>query len=66
MMEAAKLLSSVPGALHLRTLQSINDLSSDQSNNVVFTVPLEVMQSFSGFVNNLKKDKNGSAEGSNS
>jgi regulator of protease activity HflC (stomatin/prohibitin superfamily) len=57
MAEAARTLSSVPGALHLRTLQSINDLSSDQSNTVVFTVPLEVMQSFTGFLNTQKKEE---------
>jgi regulator of protease activity HflC (stomatin/prohibitin superfamily) len=50
MADAAKILSAIPGALHLRTLQSINDISSDQSNTVVFTVPLEVMQSFTGFL----------------
>ncbi|MBI2623415.1 MAG: slipin family protein [Candidatus Liptonbacteria bacterium] len=50
MAEAAKILSSVDGALHLRTLQSINDISSDQSNTVVFTVPLEVMKAFTGFL----------------
>lgn len=55
MAEAAKILSSVDGALHLRTLQSINDLSSDQSNTVVFTVPLEVMKAFTGFLSNQKK-----------
>ncbi len=49
MAEAARVLSATPGALHLRTLQSINDLSSDQSNTVVFAVPLEVLQAFSGF-----------------
>lgn len=49
---AAKKLAEVPGALHLRTLQSINDLSSDQSNTVIFTVPLEIMQAFTGFVKN--------------
>lgn len=50
MAEAARKLSEVPGALHLRTLQSINDISSDQSNTIVFTVPLELMQAFTGFV----------------
>lgn len=50
MAEAAKMLSATPGALHLRTLQSINDISSDQSNTVVFTIPLEIMQAFTGFV----------------
>ncbi len=49
MAEAAKVLSSVDGALHLRTLQSINDISSDQSNTVVFTLPLEILKSFQGF-----------------
>ncbi|HEY4520376.1 MAG TPA: slipin family protein [Candidatus Paceibacterota bacterium] len=56
MAEAAKILSSVDGALHLRTLQSINDISSDQSNTVVFTVPLEIMKSFVGFINSKKTE----------
>jgi regulator of protease activity HflC (stomatin/prohibitin superfamily) len=42
--KAAKLLAETPGALHLRTLQSINDISSDESNTVVFAVPLEVLR----------------------
>ena len=49
MAEAARVLHEVPGALHLRTLQSINDVSSDQSNTVIFTVPLEILKAFSGF-----------------
>jgi regulator of protease activity HflC (stomatin/prohibitin superfamily) len=55
MAEAARILSEVPGALHLRTLQSINDISSDQSNTVVFGVPLEVLKSFEGFVHSINK-----------
>src|SRR3990167_8631904 len=47
---AARILSSQDGALHLRTLQSINDISSDQSNTVVFTVPLEIMKAITGFM----------------
>lgn len=46
MAEAARLLGAQPGALHLRTLQSLNDLSSDQSNTVVFAVPLEILRAF--------------------
>jgi len=49
MAQAARILSESEGALHLRTLQSINDLSSDQSNTVVFAVPLEILKAFSGF-----------------
>lgn len=48
--KAASMLSSSPGALHLRTLNSINDISSDQSNTVIFTVPMEVLEAFKGFV----------------
>lgn len=46
---AAKLMEGAPGALHLRTLNSINDISSDQSNTVVFTVPLEILKALEGF-----------------
>ena len=45
---AAKLMSASPGALHLRTLSTLNDLSSDQSNTVVFAVPIEVLRAMEG------------------
>lgn len=53
--KAARTISSVPGALHLRTLNSINDISSDASNTVVFAVPLEVLKAFEGFKDYMKK-----------
>ena len=46
MAKAAGILATAPGALHLRTLQTINDVSSDQSNTIVFAVPLEVLRAF--------------------
>lgn len=46
---AADTLAASKGALHLRTLQSINDVSSDQSNTIIFTVPLEILQAFTGY-----------------
>ena len=55
MAKAANMLSSANGALHLRTLQSINDLSSDQSNTIIFAVPLEILRSFEGFGKSLLK-----------
>ena len=48
MAKAAKTLSMSPGALHLRTLQSINDISSDQSNTVIFAVPVEALRALEG------------------
>jgi regulator of protease activity HflC (stomatin/prohibitin superfamily) len=57
MAKAAEMLAAVPGALHLRTLQSINDISSDDSNTVVFMVPTEVLRSFEGFAKSLAHKK---------
>ncbi|MBD3260655.1 MAG: slipin family protein, partial [Candidatus Altiarchaeales archaeon] len=42
--KAAKTLHKIEGALHLRTLHSLNDMSSDQSNTIVFVTPLEVLR----------------------
>jgi len=57
MAKAAKVLSGSSGALHLRTLQTLNDLSSDQSNTVVFGVPLEILRAFEGKADSKKKKK---------
>lgn len=46
--DAAAMLAKTPGALHLRTLNSINDISSDASNTIVFAVPLEVLRAVEG------------------
>lgn len=46
--EAASNLSASPGALHLRTLSTINDVSSDQSNTIIFALPIEVLRAFEG------------------
>ena len=44
--KSAEIMSSTPGALHLRTLSTLNDVSSDQSNTIIFAVPLEVLRAF--------------------
>ncbi len=56
MAAAAKILSETPGALHLRTLQSINDMSSDQSNTVVYMVPVEALKALEGLASLVKRD----------
>ncbi len=42
--EAAEIMSKTPGALHLRTLATINDISSDQSNTIIFALPVEILR----------------------
>jgi hypothetical protein len=42
------MLAKAPGALHLRTLQSVNDISSDQSNTTIWMLPIEIMEAMKG------------------
>ncbi|MEW5996421.1 MAG: slipin family protein [Candidatus Micrarchaeota archaeon] len=51
--EAARKLGAAPGALHLRTLQTVSDVSADQSNTIVVALPIEVLEAIKGFA--LKK-----------
>jgi len=53
--KAADMLSASPGALHLRTLQSVNDISSDQSNTTIWVLPIEVLHALEGFRDIAKK-----------
>lgn len=53
--EAARILEASPGALHLRTLQSINDLSSDQSNTTIWMVPVDMMNTIKAVGDKLSK-----------
>ena len=54
---AAKKLSATPGAMHLRTLQAVNDLSSDQSNTTIWMLPVEVLEAIKGVSETLNKGK---------
>ena len=61
--KAAEMMAATPGALHLRTLATLNDLSSDQSNTIIFAIPIEVLDAFKGngsaaanLINKIKKD----------
>ena len=51
--QAAENMYKVPGALHLRTLSTINDVSSDQSNTIIFALPIEVLRAFDSGNNSL-------------
>ena len=53
---AADNMSKNPVAVHLRTLETINDLSSDQSNTVIFALPIDILKSFDTY-NKKNSDK---------
>jgi regulator of protease activity HflC (stomatin/prohibitin superfamily) len=46
--KAAENLSQSQGGLHLRTLQTIADVSADQSNTIVFVAPIEILRAIEG------------------
>lgn len=54
MAKAAKTLAESNGALHLRTLQSLNDISSDKSNTIIFAIPLQILEAFQGLAKKKK------------
>lgn len=53
--KAAEMLAKTPGALHLRTLQSINDISSDESNTTVWMVPVEALRALETIARHFDK-----------
>ena len=48
MAKAAHILAASPGSLHLRTLQSVNDMSSDKSNTTIWMIPVEALKALEG------------------
>ncbi|MEX0896274.1 MAG: slipin family protein [Patescibacteria group bacterium] len=55
LMQAAELLGHAPGALHLRTLNSINEVAADKSNTVVFALPIELLRAIEGMGKGVEK-----------
>ena len=47
--KAAEVISSVPGGLNLRTLQELDNIASDTSNEVRFFIPLDVIRPLEGY-----------------
>ena len=54
--QAARVMGETPGALHLRTLPTLNNLTSDQSNTVIFAIPIEVLDALKGIANKGKNE----------
>jgi len=55
MTKAANMLATAEGALHLRTLQSVNDLSSDQSNTTIWMLPIEILRAVESYKQSVAK-----------
>lgn len=53
--KAASILGNVPGALSLRTLETIDKLQPDPSKTVIFALPVEVMEGIQSLIASRKK-----------
>jgi len=53
--KAAEILSSVPGGLSLRTLETIDKLQPDPSKTVIFALPVEVFEGLKSLLSERKK-----------
>jgi regulator of protease activity HflC (stomatin/prohibitin superfamily) len=52
--QAAQVLSSVPGGISMRTLQTIEKINPDPSKTVIFALPIEFMEGIKSLSNFLK------------
>ncbi|MBC7221934.1 slipin family protein [Candidatus Bipolaricaulota bacterium] len=46
--EAAAIMQQSPGALQLRYLQTLTEISAEKTNTIVFPIPLEILQALTG------------------
>ncbi|HCE31371.1 hypothetical protein A2778_01820 [Candidatus Daviesbacteria bacterium RIFCSPHIGHO2_01_FULL_40_24] len=54
---AAGRLAKTTGGLHIRTLQTLSEVSADKNNTIVFVTPLEILRAFEGLVKKVKPTK---------
>ena len=53
---AAKKLGAQPGAIHLRTLQTLSDVSANQGTTIVAVAPVELLRALEGFAKKGRRD----------
>jgi regulator of protease activity HflC (stomatin/prohibitin superfamily) len=60
LVDAAKILSSVPAAMQLRYLQTLAEIGAEQNSTVVFPMPIDIIKPFLDLI-----DKSGKARAAN-
>ena len=61
LVDAAKILGSVPAAMQLRYLQTLTEIGGEQNSTIVFPMPIDVMRPFLDILE--RADKTGAANG---
>jgi regulator of protease activity HflC (stomatin/prohibitin superfamily) len=61
LVDAAKILGSLPAAMQLRYLQTLTEIGGEQNSTIVFPMPIDVMKPFLDILE--RADKTGAANG---
>ena len=55
LVNAAKILSSIPAAMQLRYLQTLTEIGAEQNSTVVFPMPIDIIKPFLDIVGKVAK-----------
>jgi regulator of protease activity HflC (stomatin/prohibitin superfamily) len=55
--QAARMMATAPGAMHLRTLQTLAEVAVEKNSTLVFPIPTEVMAAFTAIAKNHDGDQ---------
>jgi regulator of protease activity HflC (stomatin/prohibitin superfamily) len=55
LVDAAKILGSVPAAMQLRYLQTLTEIGAEQNSTVVFPMPIDILKPFMDIMNRADK-----------
>jgi len=60
LVNAAKILSSIPAAMQLRYLQTLTDIGAEQNSTIIFPMPIDIIKPFLQIMEKTAKGTNGS------
>ena len=61
LVNAAKILGSIPAAMQLRYLQTLTEIGAEQNSTIVFPMPIDIMKPFLDILEKADKNANGAA-----
>lgn len=53
--EAAKIISEIPQAIHLRLFQTISEVATENATTVIIPIPIEMLEAFGRYAKLMKK-----------
>ena len=59
LVNAAKILSSIPAAMQLRYLQTLTEIGAEQNSTIIFPMPIDIIKPFLQIIEKTAKGANG-------